>query len=99
MRIYLMLNRGEYDALLPWPLEFNSTVTIIPPTGSAEQPIILDMEARSSTSPQPHSPITYKYSLVLSLEKLYKFATHDTIFVRGVVEESDVGVSSDSDEA
>ena len=79
-----MLNRGEYDALLPWPLEFQSTVTIIPPTGSAEQPIILDMEARSMKSPQPHLPITYKYALVLDLQKLCKFASHDTIFVRGV---------------
>ncbi|KAL5506271.1 hypothetical protein EMCRGX_G007882 [Ephydatia muelleri] len=80
MRIFLMLNRGEYDALLPWPLEFQSTVTIIPPTGSAEQPIILDMEARSMKSPQPHLPITYKYALVLDLQKLCKFASHDTIF-------------------
>ncbi|KAL5468837.1 hypothetical protein EMCRGX_G029960 [Ephydatia muelleri] len=39
MRIFLMLNHGEHDALLPWPLEFNSTVTIIPPTGSTEHPI------------------------------------------------------------
>ena len=98
MRIFLMLNHGEHDALLPWPLEFNSTVTIIPPTGSTEHPILLDMEARSMKSPQPHVPVTYKYSLVLSLEKLCKFATRDTLYIRGVVEEAEVCSSSDSDE-
>ena len=98
MRIFLMLNHGEHDALLPWPLEFNSTVTIIPPTGSTEHPILLDMEARSMKSPQPHVPVTYKYSHVLSLEKLCKFAAHDTVYIRGVVEETETCSSSDADE-
>ena len=50
MTIFLMLNRGDFDALLPWPLEFQITVTIVPPTGSSEHPIMLDMEARATKS-------------------------------------------------
>ena len=94
-----MLNRGEFDSLLPWPLEFQSTVTIIPPTGSSEHPIILDMEARATKAPQPHVPVTYKYSHVLPLAQLCKYFSHDVVYVRGVVEEVEVySSSSDPDE-
>eukprot|EP00731_Ephydatia_muelleri_P001284 Em0001g1284a len=90
MALFLMLHRGDYDALLPWPLEFQSMVTIIPPTGSATNPIILDMESRAMKSPQHFVPITYRYSHTPSLEQLVKYAAQDVIYVRGVVEEVEV---------
>ena len=42
--------------------------------------------------------MTYRYSHVLPLAQLCKYASHDVLYVRGVVEEVEVCSSSDPDE-
>ena len=85
--MFLMLNRGDYDALLTWPLIFRSTLAIIPPTGSKLRSISLEIESRAVHSPHSHVPVFFRFPHLFDMEQLLNHATQDAIYIRCVVEE------------
>lgn len=78
--------KGEYDALLSWPIRFSVKLTIAAPHRSKQASILSSISVFKLIPNTNEVPESFQFPmiLILSLDQILKFKIDDCVFIKSI---------------
>ena len=82
---YLLQYQGAYDQILPWPLQFQCMLEVLPPTLSGMPGIVDTVSGTQLAATRMSCPTVYQFGVILDLQRLRQYCANDMLYFKATV--------------
>lgn len=82
---YLLQYQGAYDQILPWPVQFQCMLEVLPPTLSGMPGIVDAVSITQLAATSTSCPTIYQFGDILDLQRLRQYCVGDMLYFKATV--------------
>ena len=76
---------GAYDQILPWPLQFQCMLEVLPPVLSGLPDIVDVVSVTQAAGTSASWPAVYQFEVILDLQRLRQYCVDDLLYFKATV--------------